>query len=358
LSDPQPATLPRTLSRLALALALGIAGGLLFTVLDLPLPWMLGSMLACVLAALTNLPVAVPRQMRPPMTVIIGVMLGSSYTAEMLSSIPGWIVPLIGLMVFMLLSAIISISYLRVVGRFDPITAYFAGMPGGLMEMVILGEEYRADSRQVALVHAARILIVVFTVPFLVQWLSGVEIGSGSTTARTLADTPPETYLWMAGVGVVGVFIGKALRLPAYLLIGPMVLSLIVHVAGITDFRPPVEVIGAAQVVLGASIGCRFVGLGAKRLIAVIGLTFGSTSIMLVLAIVIAYIVAQISGHSITELLLAYSPGGLPEMGLVALALNIEIAMVTVHHVVRVFLVGMGAALFARRYLPAQPETP
>ncbi|HEX2509089.1 MAG TPA: AbrB family transcriptional regulator [Microvirga sp.] len=42
-------------------------------------------------------------------------------------------------------------------------------------------------------------------------------------------------------------------------------------------------------------------------------------------------------------LLLAYSPGGLAEMSLVALSLGIEVAFVAAHHIIRVVFV-MAAA--------------
>jgi uncharacterized protein len=43
--------------------------------------------------------------------------------------------------------------------------------------------------------------------------------------------------------------------------------------------------------------------------------------------------------------LLAYSPGGLVEMNLVALALNIEISFVAVHHIARVVAVMFAAPM-------------
>jgi uncharacterized protein len=47
-------------TRFAFALALGICGGLLFQHLALPLPWMMGPMVFCTLAALLKAPVAAP----------------------------------------------------------------------------------------------------------------------------------------------------------------------------------------------------------------------------------------------------------------------------------------------------------
>ena len=44
-------------------------------------------------------------------------------------------------------------------------------------------------------------------------------------------------------------------------------------------------------------------------------------------------------------MLLAFSPGGIIEMSLIALALNIEVAFVACHHIVRVLIVIGGAAI-------------
>jgi len=45
------------------------------------------------------------------------------------------------------------------------------------------------------------------------------------------------------------------------------------------------------------------------------------------------------TGLSIPALVLAYAPGGLAEMSLVALALSIDIAFVATHHAFRLFIV-------------------
>ncbi|MFT3953112.1 MAG: AbrB family transcriptional regulator [Piscinibacter sp.] len=43
------------------------------------------------------------------------------------------------------------------------------------------------------------------------------------------------------------------------------------------------------------------------------------------------------------SLILAYSPGGLAEMSLIAVSLHAEVAFVAAHHIVRVFLVMISA---------------
>ena len=326
-------------ARFAAALAVGGAGGWTFARLNLPLPWMLGAMVGCTLAALVRAPVAAPAVVRPPMTVVIGVMLGAGFSPEVVGSIPGWLPTLLGLAAFAAVAGAASVAWFRKVAGFDLPTAYFAGMPGGLVEMVVVGEERGGDARTIALVHSARILLVVLALPFMIQVASGTPLGARARVGASVLATPWLDELWFVATAVAGVLLGRWLRLPARLLVGPMLASAAVHVAGLSRFVPPVEVVNAAQLVLGTVIGCRFAGVSPREILRILLLTLGSTTILLAITLGFALGVSRVSSHGVVPLLLAYSPGGLAEMSLVALALGIEVAFVAAHHVVRVVLV-------------------
>src|SRR5690606_36600460 len=104
---------------------------------------------------------AAPKIVRPPMTVIIGVMLGAGFTPAIIENIGSWIPTVLGLAGFVAVSGAACVLYFRRVGGFDLPTAYFAGMPGGLVEMIIVGEDKGGNARTIALVHSARVLLVV-----------------------------------------------------------------------------------------------------------------------------------------------------------------------------------------------------
>ena len=48
---------------------------------------------------------------------------------------------------------------------------------------------------------------------------------------------------------------------------------------------------------------------------------------------------AQVTGLPVVPLMLAFSPGGLAEMSLIAIAIGADAAFVATHHIVRIFLV-------------------
>lgn len=329
--------------RFAAALALGSAGGWAFARLNLPLPWMLGAMTACTLAAFVHAPIAAPAVVRPPMTAVIGVLLGAGFSPAIVAQLPTWIPTILGLAAFVAACAAACVTYFRVVGGFDRTTAFFAGMPGGLVEMTVLGDEKGGDARTIALVHSARVLLIVFTLPFLVQSLQGTWLGGRSRLGVSILEAPLSVHLWLIGATVLGSLAGHCLRLPAKNLLGPMAVSALVHVVGLSDFTPPREIVNAAQVVLGAVIGCRFFGAAPREILRILGLSAGATVILLTITLVFAFLVSKVAPYGVVPLLLAYSPGGLAEMSLVALALQIEVAFVAAHHIVRILLVTVSA---------------
>jgi len=278
------------------------------------------------------------------MTMIIGVMLGVGFTPQILESVANWLSTVLGLTGFILISGGACVAYFRRVAGFDLPTAYFAGMPGGLVEMVILGEDKGGNARTIALVHSARVLLVVLTLPFLVQIISGTALGARPQLGVSVFETPWRDELWLISTALAGAFLGHVLRLPARLLLGPMLASAAVHVLGWTHFAPAVEIVNVAQLVLGTTIGCRFAGTAPREITRILVLSFGSTAILLTITVAFAAGMSQVSLYGQVPLLLAYSPGGLAEMSLVALSLGIEVAFVAAHHIIRVFIVMIGAA--------------
>jgi membrane AbrB-like protein len=133
--------------------------------------------------------------------------------------------------------------------------------------------------------------------------------------------------------------------MPAAYLLGPLTASAVVHAAGISEFKLPAEFLYLAQLVIGTSVGCRFVGVASATVFRIIRVAFGMTLIFLAVTALFAWLASRLSDYGFVPLFLAYAPGGLPEMSLVAIALHIEVAFVAFHHIVRLFMVMGGAPL-------------
>ncbi|MHA6323996.1 AbrB family transcriptional regulator [Roseivivax sp. CAU 1753] len=329
----------RGLPNIAFALALGAAAGLLFNWATLPLPWMLGPMIANTLAAVLRLPVASPGRARPYVVVVIGVMLGSGFTPEIFDQLGVWSLSFLFLAVYIAVSGAIVIPYYRYFGGFDLPTAYFAGMPGGLNEMMIVGKEMGGDERSIVLAHASRIVVVVALVAVWFRLIQHVDLSNRTQFGTPLMSIPAIELVVLFVAGVTGYFLGKVLRLPAPMLLGPMIVSAMVHLVGLTDSPPPQELVIVAQVFLGTIIGCRFVGASPRMILRAIGLSIGATVLMLIVTFAFAGLLFGLFNQTLEQVVLAYSPGGLAEMSLVALAIDADIAYVASHHLLRISMI-------------------
>jgi membrane AbrB-like protein len=343
----------KTWPAVLLALVLGVAMGALFNWTTLPLPWMLGPMISTAVAAMLRAPVAAPSQLRPYVVVVIGVMLGSGFAPNFLDQIGLWAVSLGFLTLYLAVCAVVIIPYYHYVAGFDGPTAYFAGMPGGLSEMMTVGQEMGADDRAIVLAHASRIIIVVALIAIWFRVVQGIDLSDRSSFGTPFVDIPPVELGVLLIAGVIGFFLGRALRLPAPTLLGPMLISAVVHLTGLTTNPPPRELVIVAQILLGTIIGGRFLGVAPRKIARAIGLSLGATALMLCITFGFALALYSLVGQSFEQVILAYSPGGLAEMSLVALAMDADIAYVAIHHLVRISLIVAFAPLvfrwFARR---------
>lgn len=327
-----------TLGRLALALAVGAAGGALFAAFHLPLAWMIGAMTFTSAAAMAGAQVSVPPRLRTAMVMVLGVMLGSGFTPAILDRVGEWTVTLSGLVVYIVVSTAIGVVFLRRLAGLDRVTAYFTATPGGLNEMVVVGGRMGGDDRIISLVHALRIMVVVLTIPFAFQALGYYQPGQRGPLGPGLLALPLRDVALLAAC-TVGYPIARALRVPAAQIVGPMVLSAAIHLAGVTDGRPPGALVAAAQVVVGTALGCRFRGLKFARIARSGVLSLGLTVIMLTVTVTSAVVLDGVTGLGVAALTLAFAPGGLAEMTLIALALHTDVALVATHHIVRIVLI-------------------
>ena len=331
----------------ALALAVGGGGGWLASIAQIPLAWMIGAMTATTLVAMSGLPVAMPQLLRNFMIAVLGVMLGSAFTPDLVQRVGEWGISLGALVLYGIVAGAASYAYFRRVCGYDKTTAYFSAMPGGLSAMILVGTAMGGDTRIISLTHASRILLVVLTLPFAFQVLAGYEPSARPPIGLPLFALPPRDLAILSVGGAVGFVLARTLRLPAAALLGPMLLSAGVHLAGWTAAKPPLEIVAAAQIVVGTAVGCRFAGTSAMLVARAMIAAAGGTAILVVATLAFAVAIAQVTGLSLEALVLAYAPGGLAEMSLIAIAVGADSAFVATHHIARVILiVGIAPMLF------------
>lgn len=339
-------TSANTLPRVAFALAIGAVGGTAFYAFGLPLPWMLGALFATMIAALAGVQVLGPARLRSPVVAVIGVLLGSGFAPEMVAKAGAWAVSLSVLSVYCIAVALIVVPFYHFVGRLDWVTAYFAGMPGGLTEMIEIGEANGAKPLPVIMAHSLRIVVTIAVIAFWFRYVEGYAVGA-APPGPAVPMTPTDIALLLASA-ILGSVLGLRLRWPAPTFLGPLFLSALLHLSGLTESAPPGLLVILAQVILGTVLGCRFQGVSLRVLGPALALCIGATGLTLGLALAGAVVMRALVGTNLDAGLLALSPGGMTEMGLIALAIHADVAFVALHHVVRILFIIVVAPLAFR----------
>jgi membrane AbrB-like protein len=346
-SSPPPFN-PAHLRSYALALALGVAGGAIFAYFRLPLAWMIGAMVANTVAAMMGIDVKMPRQFRATMIVVLGVLLGASFTPDLPSRVASWWPTLLALFAYVGIGTAVLYAYFRRLCGYDRATAYFASAPGGLNEMVLVGGAMGGDERMIALTHACRVLLVVLAIPFYFRFFGGYVPPDTALPSVGGGDIALDEAGILVVCGGVGVVLGRLLRLPAYAMLGPMLLSAAVHMAGLSAAKPPALLVAVAQIVMGSAVGARFTGASVRIVRDAMLLSVGSTVMLMGITVAFALTLSRATGLSADNVLLAFSPGGLAEMSLVAIALQSDAAFVATHHIARIMIVITCAPPFFR----------
>lgn len=349
---PAPRDRWRALRRLpawlrgALTLGAGIAGGAVFAAIGAPLAWMLGAMTVSTGLAIAGAPVVGFPQARAVMAAVLGVLLGSAFTPEIVQKLPQWAGVLGVLGVVLVLHGAVALVYLYRKAHFSWPNSYYGAAPGGLIEMVVQAEREGGSMHTVALIHATRILFVVAVVPLGFRIFGGAHVPA--LPAKLHAPLTLEEAAWLIGCAGIGLFLGVRLRLPAPHVVGPMLLSILVHALGFSHLAPPALLIAAAQVTIGTSIGVRFGGRSNRELRQAVGHGAVSSTLMLLVAGASAMIASPLLSIPPETLILAFTPGGLAEMSLIALSLNRETALISAMHAIRILLVVMLAQTIYR----------
>lgn len=334
-----------TLLRHALTLGLAVAGGTAAQAAGLPLAFLLGPLAVVMAAALAGAPLARPPDaLVTPMRTLLGVAIGATFTPAFLARPAELALCLGAVALYVVIATALSYAVYRRMGRYSRAESFFSSLPGGLYTMTAYAEDLGVDVHRIALAHTLRIAIIVLVTPALI-WALGLTAPARPAGAPPLSAMGAVDLAVLAAVAVVGYAVGRGLRLPGGAIIGPMLVSSALHLLGWSDVSTPAEGLALAQVVLGAAIGARFVGETAGFLARGVLLVVASVGLSGFVTLAMAMPLAEATGRDLLSVLLALAPGGMAEMGLIAVALGLDAAFVTALHLARILIVMLGAPL-------------
>ena len=326
-------------------LALAVAGGVAFDFGGFPLPYLFGPMAFCLAAALAGTNLLGMGPVGQAARTILGVAVGASITPEVLSQAPRMLFSMALVPVYVIVIGAIGYPYFRRLGHDAP-TAWYAAMPGGLQDMIVFGKEAGANVRALSLIHATRVLIIVTAAPLVLALFYDASLsGPVGAPAR---DVPMAELVLMAIAALGGWKLGERIGLFGASILGPMIATAALSLAGLIHARPPAEAILIAQLFIGLGIGVHYVGVTWRELRGHVLSGIAFVLILAVLATVFAEIVILSGLAPALEGFLAFAPGGQAEMTVLALVVGADLGFVVLHHLTRIVFVILGAPIAAR----------
>ncbi|MEL6208542.1 MAG: AbrB family transcriptional regulator, partial [Pseudomonadota bacterium] len=103
-------------------------------------------------------------------------------------------------------------------------------------------------------------------------------------------------------------------------------------------------------------IGSQYTGITVAELRRDIAASAGFCLLLIVLTLVVVEVIYVAELAPGMEALLAFAPGGQAELTVLALIVGADVAFVVAHHVLRLFVVILGAPIAMRVFTPAPSQ--
>ena len=340
--------------RLLFIFVFGFFGGAAAFLLGAPMPFLLGGILGSAGYVLwyerngNELP-KLSRWIRLVFISIIGTMIGSRFSPELLSLLPHFWISGLVVIPFILVAHAGNYAIMKKLGGYKKLDAYFASLPGGIVDSVALAEQMGADVRIVTAQHFIRIILVVVTVPLLFLFITGEAVGSMGGESISAGEYTFSDIFWIFAIALVGLFFGRLIKLPVAHMMGPLLFALILSITGAVQIDIPPWLQHLAQYMVGTALGSQFSGISRKLLVKGLWMGLLSGAYMLFLAVAIALGLQHYVPADFGALFVSFAAGGLAEMSLIALSLNFNPVVVALHHLARIFLTIWMGSLIAKR---------
>ncbi len=200
--------------------------------------------------------------------------------------------------------------------------------------------------RTLSLIHATRVMVIVVALPFLLIGIWDADLSN--PPGAPAVSIPPVELLLMAVCAIAGWRLAKRVGLFGASILGPLIVTAALTLAGGLHNRPPAEAIWAAQFFIGMTIGTKYAGITMAEIRKDLAAGLGFCGILIVLTLIFVEAIYGLGLAPGMETLLAFAPGGQAELTVLALIVGADVAFVVAHHVLRIFVVIMGAPLAAR----------
>lgn len=334
------------------AIVVALAGVALFSVMNIPLPWLIGPLVAIAAWSIT-----IQRELYWPFTfrkiamVLLGYLIGTSFTQETLIEMGNHVPSMIAITILtVVFSLMLGFIFSKMTGLDLP-SCMIGSIPGGLSQIMVLMDEIKGLNPTVIMfLQSMRVMLIVIFVPMVTVYLfdggSGAlrdGLGSG---AVSWAGMPWYTFILYPLLMVSAAWLFGRLRIPTALLLGPMVLTIAMTFGSYPTPELPVAFIDLAQIFIGVHIGLQMRPRELPDWKKVMAYTVITVVVLVLFGLGLGYGLAWLYELSFNTALLSTAPGGMVEMGLTAVAIGGDVSVVTSYQLFRLLSIMLFVPFF------------
>lgn len=331
----------------AITIAVAAAGGALFALAGLPAAWLSGALVASSALALAGFPARVPDGLRRATFIVLGISMGAAVTPETIAGVRTW--PLtMSLLVLSIPGAMFAcMLYLRWAG-WDREVSFYASALGAMSAVIAAATDAGVDVRKVVFAQSVRVFILIAALPGFLVGLGLVGADGTAVPAPSWEIGSPWQIALMATGGIAGGLLADRLGIPGGLIVGAMLVNAVLHGTGFVTATVPLYVLIPCFILLGAFVGARFAGTTLGILRDLLAHSFGAFFVSMAATTLFAVAAAFVSGESVGKTIIAFAPGGLEAMIILAFLIGLDPAFVGAHHIARFVLISLFLPIVAR----------
>lgn len=316
-----------------------------------PAPHLLVSLFIGAIAAMTGL---VRRGFPAPANRAaqagVGTLMGCYVTPAGLQAAGVTALPLLGITAATIVLCVAAGFLLSRVGRISTADGTLGMVPGGSAAIVAAAEELRADGRLVAFSQYLRVALVALTAPVVAfavhpraheahetesSWFSVDKL-------QHFVDGPHQVagILLFVAVSVLGVQAGRRLSLPAYKIIGPMLLATLAVFTGAAQGFTPVGILRDVLFAgVGLEVGLRFTRQSVRHMGRLLPHVLIGTILVCMACGGLAWALSTTINIPLMDAYLATTPGGINAVLATAVSTDSDVPVVSTVQSARLFIV-------------------
>lgn len=281
--------------------------------LEVPSAALFGGLLAGIGYALIarRRPLELPKPAAAGGQIVIGIAIGTVVELATVKAIAADWAPILLVTVATL---VLSLAAGWLLGRHrdvDRTTGYFAMVAGGASGLTAISRELGADDRIVAVVQYLRVLLILILMPVVV--IAVFPVGSGAVTQQP----GPTAGVWLdlaftATCTVVGMLLAWLTRLPAGILLGPMLVAIVLTVTGVAyGSGVPLLLQDVGLALIGLQVGLAFTADSLRRVRRILPYALLLVLLVMVGSALLGLVMVPLADVSALDAYLATTPGGM-----------------------------------------------